>query len=261
MDNATVDAYLERIGTKRPARLDLAALRELQERHILSIPFEMFDFNLKVPIALGEGAAHKFLDRNRGGGCYELNSSFATLLRALGFKVAIFGGRVLHNGRQAVHGALNGHMALCVEIDGTKWLSDVGFRWASRYPLRFDLRGEQDDPHGTYQIVYTHEGDAELVQDGVPRYRLETREREIDDFMPTLWWFIHAPDSPTADSRWASLVLPNGRISLLDRTLSHRENGVKIKEEYLADDDDFLRAMKTYLGIELDRVPELRTTH
>ncbi|HEX6471030.1 MAG TPA: arylamine N-acetyltransferase [Streptosporangiaceae bacterium] len=260
MESATVDAYLQRMGTKRPARLDLAALRELQERHIMSIPFEMFDFNLKKPIALGEGAVRKFLDQHRGGGCYELNSAFATLLRALGFKVAVLGGRVLHNGRQAVHGALNGHMALCVEIDGTKWLSDVGFRWASRHPLRFDVRGEQDDPHGTYQIVHTHEGDAELVQNGVPRYRLEMRARELDDFMPTLWWFIHAPDSPTADSRWASLVLPNGRVSLLDRRLTRWENGAKTREEHLADDEDFLRAMKDCFGIELDRVPELRTT-
>ncbi|MFE7660199.1 arylamine N-acetyltransferase family protein [Streptomyces celluloflavus] len=256
MTSVNVDAYLERIGAERPAKTDLAALAYLQERHLKSVPFETFDFNLDVPIRIGEGAVEKIVDRRRGGGCYELNTSFAALLTALGYRVSLLAGRSLHNGKEPLVGAFFGHMMLRVEIDGEYWLVDVGFRWASWRPLRFAERSPQKDENGEYRIVDTPDGDVEIVHDGVHRVRLETRVREIGDFVPTMWWFCTSADSPvTGGTIWASLVRPEGRASLLDRTLTRYEDGRRIKE--VLDDEAFPAAVKRWFGIELDQLPAL----
>ncbi len=49
-----VDAYLDRIGAKRPATVDGPALTELHERHLAAVPFENLDIHLGVPIELDE---------------------------------------------------------------------------------------------------------------------------------------------------------------------------------------------------------------
>ncbi|MEV4443054.1 arylamine N-acetyltransferase [Streptomyces sp. NPDC049577] len=256
MSNVDVDAYLERIGAKRPERLDLAALAHLQERHIMSVPFETIDFNLGIPIRMGEDVLDKVVRRRRGGGCYELNSAFATLLRELGFSVHMLPGRTLHNGQEALLGWFYGHMVLRVDLADGPYLVDVGFRWASRKPLRMDLREVQQDENGAYRIVDTPEGDVELVHNGVHRIRLETRARDLGDFVPTLWFFSTSPDSPvTGGSVWASLITPTGRVSLLDRTLTRIENGERFKE--VLDDEAFIPAMRRWFGMEIDRLPNL----
>lgn len=256
MSAVDVDAYLERIGAERPEKADLEALAYLQERHLRSVPFETFDFNLGVQVHIGEGAVEKIVNQRRGGGCYELNTSFAALLTALGYKVSLLAGRSLHNGSRPLLGAFFGHMMLRVEIDGEFWLVDVGFRWASWRPLRFAERGPQQDENGEYRIVDTPDGDVEIVHDGVHRVRLETRVRDIDDFLPTMWWFFSSVDSPvTGGTVWASLVRPEGRVSLLNRTLTRYENGERIKE--VLDDEAFPVAVKRWFGIELERLPEL----
>ncbi|MFF4604382.1 arylamine N-acetyltransferase [Streptomyces sp. NPDC001339] len=256
MTAVNVDAYLERIGAERPGKADLEALAYLQERHLRSVPFETFDFNLGVPVRIGEGAVEKIVDRRRGGGCYELNTSFAALLTALGYKVSLLAGRSLHNGQESRLGAFFGHMMLRVEIDGEFWLVDVGFRWASWAPLRFAERGPQEDANGVYRLADTPDGDVEVVHDGVHRVRLETRVRDISDFLPTMWWFCTSADSPvTGGTIWASLVRPEGRASLLDRTLTRYENGERIKE--VLDDEAFPAAVERWFGIVLDQLPEL----
>ncbi|MFC8082900.1 arylamine N-acetyltransferase [Streptomyces sp. NPDC057340] len=249
-------AYLRRIGVAGPVRADLQTLAHLQERHQKSVPFETIDFNLGLPIGMGEEAVEKIVDRRRGGGCYELNTAFAVLLRELGFPVALLPGRTLHNGQREVLGAHSGHMMLRVEADGESWLTDVGFRWASRHPLRLSDRRPQKDENGEYLLTDGDEGDVVIVHNGVPRIRLETREREIEDFVPTLWWFCTSPDSPvSAGSVWASLVTDDGRVSLLDRTLTRVENGQLVRE--VLDDEAFPAACRRWFGIELDRLPHL----
>lgn len=256
MTEADTAAYLERIGAERPARNDLAALAYLQERHQMAVPFETVDFNLGLPIRMGEQVLEKIVDRRRGGGCYELNTAFAVLLKGLGFEVELLPGRTLHNGKEAVLGAFCGHMVLRVRAEGEAWLVDVGFRWASRHPLRLAERGVQPDHNGEYRIADAAGGDIELVHDGVTRLRLETRARDERDFGPTLWWFSTAPESPvTGGSVWASIVTPQGRVSLLDRTLSRIEDGHRVKE--VLDDDAFIPACRRWFGIDLDALPEL----
>src|SRR4051812_10193641 len=90
MTTLDVHAYLERIRYHGPLDPTAETLRRLQVAHLLSVPFENLSIHWGEPIELDDEALfEKIVVRRRGGFCYELNGLFATLLRALGFDVAM----------------------------------------------------------------------------------------------------------------------------------------------------------------------------
>ena len=248
MDDATVAAYLSRIGAARPTRPDAAALRHLQERHLMSIPFENINIMLGEPIQLGDRAVLKITRSRRGGVCHELNgSAFPALLRSLGYRVTLLCGRVFDGDRW---GVVLGHVVLRVDAP-EPWLVDVGFGRGSRYPLRLDVRDPQDDPLGRFQLVEREHGDLDLLRDGVPVYRLETRPRTFDELTPLAWWFQTSPESSMRQAMICSLVTPTGRVTIRGNLLTRTEHGRKTKE--LLDGDASVRAAyQNLFGITLD---------
>ncbi len=192
------------------------------------------------------------MTRRRGGFCYELTGAFGLLLEALGFRVTRAAARV-HMGDRL--GPPFDHLALIVQPagDADPWLADVGFGSHSVYPLRYDDRGEQDDPAGQFALTDA-DGDVDVHKDGRPQYRLETRERALDDFVPTCWWQQTSPLSHFTHGPVCSRLLDGGRISLSGRTLI-RTHGMSRTEEQLPTDDAVLAAYREHFGIVLDRVP------
>jgi N-hydroxyarylamine O-acetyltransferase len=255
-----VDAYLERIGAERPATVDYEALCYLQERHMMAVPFETLDLILKnFPSVRDEPLFDKIVNKRRGGGCGELNTAFALLLRHLGYPVTLLGARILHNGKHAFRGQYHGHLVLRVELD-QPYLVDVGFRWASRKPLKMREPGVQSDPHGDYRLNFTVDGDVEMVHNGVLRWRAEMHPREIDDFDAALWYLWSSPDAPANTQLWASIVTPGGRASMFNRVLTEYENGERKSSRVLEDDAEFLSMFEKLYGIKLDKVPDLPAT-
>ncbi|MEU5080031.1 MULTISPECIES: arylamine N-acetyltransferase family protein [Streptomyces] len=262
LDSATVDAYLERIGAKRPERADAKALAHLHERHVLSVPFENIDFAYgrpSPPIGLGAPALEKIIGRNRGGCCYELNGAFHELLRSLGFDVAPLAARVMED--DGFTPPL-GHMALRVltEDGDGPYLADVGYGNAFRHPLRLAERGEQADPQGTFRLVEADHGDLDLLREGELQYRVEQRPRELADFAAMTWWLRSSEDSPFLARQVCTLPTAEGRVTLAGRTLT-RTTGAEKTKEHLADDTALLAAYRTVFGIELASVPPSADAH
>ena len=80
-----LEKYLERIGLTKNRELSLEFLAVLQEKHLLSIPFEDLDIPDRDTITIDvEKFYEKIVIRKRGGFCYELNGLFSVLLRELG---------------------------------------------------------------------------------------------------------------------------------------------------------------------------------
>ncbi|TLQ42458.1 arylamine N-acetyltransferase family protein [Streptomyces marianii] len=248
-----VDAYLERIGAERPERADSAALRRLQERHVLSVPFENLDyhFDQDTDIVMDERVLDKIVHLRRGGGCYEINPALGLLLEALGYTVSILPAQV-H--RPDGLGSRQGHLVLRVDLpDGSSWLVDAGFRRNSRRPLRIGLAGPQQDPHGSYELHETAEG-LQLDLDGTPLYLVDPRPCRIEDFGPTLWWFRTCPGSPFRQDLFCSLPTIEGRVTLKGNVLTRTERGERTRQ-VLADDAAVLAAYERYFGFRLDRLP------
>ncbi|MFB6807378.1 arylamine N-acetyltransferase [Streptomyces sp. NPDC056387] len=252
LDDAGVAEYLDRIGAKRPERPDLAGLRHLQERHVLSVPFENIDYHLDREIHLGEQAVDKIVRRRRGGGCYEVNSALAVLLEALGHQVEILPGRVY---RPDGLGPAMCHLALRVTLEGQPWLVDAGFGRNSRHPLRFTTADVQRDPHGEYRVEAAAEGGFDVSLNGVPLYRIDDRACRLEDFGPTLWWWRSSPDSPFLQELFCSLALADGRVTLKGGRLVRIEGGERTIEKP-SSDQDLLDAYRTHFGMVLDELPD-----
>ncbi|MDI3423943.1 arylamine N-acetyltransferase family protein [Streptomyces luteolus] len=257
LNDATVDLYLKRIGAEHPETADLDALRELQERHILSVPFENLDYHDGTPIQLDESVVDKIVHRGRGGGCYELNPAFGFLLQVLGYQVEILPART-YSGEKL--GPPMVHLALRVTLDGESLLVDVGFGKCPRGPLVFGTSGEQSDAHGAYELVPVGNGEVDVLLKGKPQYRIDDRPAELDAFLPTLWWYRTAPDSPFLQYVFASQVTASGRVSIRENTLTVTENGQRRTEE-LTTDDAVVAAYRTHLGIDVERAPKTTASY
>lgn len=252
MDDRLVDAYLARIEATRPKRADAEALRYLQERHVLSVPFETIAFYTGEPVPYLTDAVRKVVEQRRGGSCFELNSAFGMLLRVLGYELDILQGMIY---RGEVVDPRPGHMALRVRTPGdVSWLVDVGQGRHSRHPLRIDVHEPQEDPHGTYLLAETPEGDIDVFLDGSPLYRMETRTRSEEYGEATVWWYRTSPKSPFAQRPICVLPDLNGRCSLIGNTLVSETNGQRTVRK-LGTDTELLIAYKEHFGIVLDQVP------
>ncbi|MGF1239025.1 arylamine N-acetyltransferase family protein [Streptomyces sp. 2-6] len=270
MESAEVDAYLRRIGAEWPSSATGAALRELQVRHLRAVPFENLSIHLGEEIVLAEEPlVEKVVGARRGGFCYELNGAFGALLTALGFEVTVLAARV--HGEAGRLGIPYDHMALRVRTaDGGDWLADVGFGAHSHFPLAFGERGEQADPAGTFAVVEVQGvgradaspvDDLDVLRDGTPQYRLETRPRVLEDFVAGAWWHRTSPDSHFTRSLVCSrLTEDGGRITLSGRTLTTTGADEARDVRELGSDDEVLSVYRERFGIRLDRVPAVRNT-
>ncbi|MBM7439207.1 arylamine N-acetyltransferase [Streptomyces sp. HB132] len=255
---AWVDAYLERIGASRPARPDVAALRELQLRHLVTVPFENLSIHLAQDIVLEEDRlVEKIVTDRRGGFCYELNGAFAALLGGLGFRVTLLQARVF--GDDGRLGIPYDHVALRVETDdGTgPWLADVGFGDHALRPLELEARAEQDDPCGSFRFKEAPQGDLDLLRDGSQQFRLDPRPRELADFRAGSWYHRTSPDSHFTRSLVCSRRTGEGRVTLRGRTLITTVRGERHETE-LRDDIEVLAAYRDHFGLVLTAPPEVR---
>ncbi|WP_371623375.1 arylamine N-acetyltransferase [Streptomyces sp. NBC_01116] len=252
--DAVVDAYLVRIGADRPVRADVEALRDLQHRHLLAVPFENLSVHLGEDIVLEERALMAKVTGGRGGFCYELNGAFGALLRALGFRVTLLQARVFGDGGRL--GIPYDHMALRVETeDGTgPWLADVGFGDNALWPLALDDRADQEDPRGVFRLRQAPQGDLDLLCGGSRQFRLDLRPRTLPEFRGGAWYHRTSPDSHFTRSLVCSRYTETGRVTLSGRTLVTTVGGDQHHTE-LATDEEVLAAYRDHFGVRLSRVP------
>ena len=120
-----LDAYFERIGFGGDARPRLDTLFALHLAHSTSIPFENLDIQMGLPIHLDlPSLQRKMVLGPRGGYCFEQNTLFLEVLKAVGFEVQACEARVRLGAPELLPRT---HMLLVVRLDGVAWLCDVGF--------------------------------------------------------------------------------------------------------------------------------------
>ncbi|MEU0671582.1 arylamine N-acetyltransferase [Streptomyces sp. NPDC006172] len=272
LDSALLDAYLRRLGVAYPAWPTADVLRELHVRHLQTVPFENLSVHLGEEIVLEERRlVEKVVEGGRGGFCYELNGAFGALLAGLGFDVTLLAGRVY--GEEGRPGIPYDHLALRVRtVDAGEWLADVGFGAHSHGPLRWEHRGEQEDPGGVFRIVEARAdaagvkgeagrsaGDLDVVRDGSRQYRLEVRPRALGDFAAGAWWHRTSPESHFTRSLVCSRVTEDGgRITLSGRRLKTTTADGVSEERELERDEEVLAVYRERFGIRLERVPAVR---
>lgn len=233
-----IDAYLARIGYDGPRTPSAETLRALQERHLLTVPFENLDIHWKRPIVVDtERFLDKIVNQRRGGFCYELNGAFAWLLRELGFDVAYLSGRV-----PTANGGLGppfDHMALLVTIDGVRWLADVGFGDFSLHPLNLD------GDNGEFELIPGEEW--EVRRNGQTEYRFTLDPHELHEYAPMCDYQQYDPRSSFTKKRVCTIATPEGRITLADARLIVTRNGERTEKPVAA--EEWANVLRETFGI------------
>lgn len=219
MDRARAERYAERIGIAVPEMPTAKALAELQEAHLLAVPFENLDIHAGRRIELTEDALFdKIVTRRRGGFCYELNGLFLEFLRALRFSAHRVSARVY--GSEGLSPEYD-HMALLVDCEG-RWLVDVGFGDAFVRPLAIDASDFVRQRTTDHRISFTHEGlvyASREETEWVDQYRFTLEPRAWSEFEERCVFHQTSPDSHFTQKRVVTRLTTSGRVTLRDDRL------------------------------------------
>lgn len=249
-----VDRYLHRIASGPVSGADLTTLRHLQRVHLHAVPFENLDIRCGRALALGEAALFdKIVARRRGGICYEQNTLFAALLRALGFRVSLLAAEV--GTAETTFGPSFDHMALLVVIDERRFLVDVGFGDSFLEPLDLDQRGEQPQDTAAYEICpdgpwYVVMQRPHVEGSASASFRFQTQPREVVDFEPMCLHHQTSPESHFTRKDICSLATRAGRITISGDQLIETRAGSKVVSE-LRDPAQRALALRTHFGVVL----------
>ncbi len=120
-----LSSYLDRIDYSGVLEPTYEVLESLHLAHATHIPFENLDVLLKRPIRLDiENLQNKMVKNHRGGYCFEHNLLFSAVLKEIGFSVTQLAARVRYRAKGLPPRT---HMLLLVDINGSRFIADVGF--------------------------------------------------------------------------------------------------------------------------------------
>ena len=147
-----VRAYLDRIEYTDSLAPRVETLRNLHRAHMFTSPSRISTSRLETRLSVMRvRSSDKIVERGRGGFCYELNSAFAALLRALGFRVTLLSARVSRP--DGTWSPEFDHLALRVDL-AEPWLADVGFGDSFPEPLQLETAAEQPQDGRRFRLSH-----------------------------------------------------------------------------------------------------------
>ena len=231
---AQVCDYLAHLHIQAPPAVTEDFLCALTRAHLEVVPFENLEVNYehKEPSLATSRLYEKVVLEKRGGYCFELNKLFYLLLKGIGFQCYPVPARVVH-GRSELRPY--SHRATVVEVNGRKWLCDVGFGGAGpKGAIRLDTQDIQTVFGDDFYVAPdkdTYIGEAIIyrVDDGVPDKVLTIRDMPWmeADFETLNSYYATYPRSPFLVKRILYRCKPDGWISLTQNTVTRMTNGVR----------------------------------
>lgn len=225
-----VDRYLSRIGYEGPSGgPSLELLRSVHTCHLLSVPFEDLTVHSGGQVKLDLPVLYdKVVNQRRGGFCFENNSLFYWLLTQLGFQVTVLSGQV-KNSITSCYGPPFDHLIIMVNLEGKRWLCDVGFGAAGfSAPLSLDTCGPQEQGHRVYRLrriddVHFLEWQKEENRgedgDWTEIYKFTLEPRRLEDFAEMCQYHQSSPSSIFFCKSLCTVLRPGGRVSYIGRRL------------------------------------------
>ncbi|MFI6684236.1 arylamine N-acetyltransferase [Streptomyces sp. NPDC050485] len=233
-DALDLDAYLAHLGYQGDRSPSLATLRALHRAHVLSVRWENLESVLRKhrPLDLASVQA-KLIGNPRGGTCFEHVTLYAAALERLGFRFFAVQGRV-QMGSTSVRPAT--HAMVVVELEGKRWLSDIGFGASPLEPIEladatdvtdgvwaYRLRREEITPGADgwalYQPAGKGEGRIDNTGDGwMIRHTFTLNPQYPADFRVSNHFGASSPQSPFSDRVFVQRLHPD-RLHLLDNRL------------------------------------------
>ncbi|WNV85435.1 arylamine N-acetyltransferase [Umezawaea sp. Da 62-37] len=250
-----LDAYLTRVGHHGDVAPDLATLRALHVAHVDAIPFDNLDPLLgrtEVPLDL-DSVQEKILRQGRGGWCLEQVVLTAAVLDRIGFTFTAFAGRTRSRTGKKFGPAL--HVALCVELDGERWIHDVSFgAYGLHEPMRLE-DGSRLDGDWSFDLVREPTGEQVMrflrPEGPMEVYGFTTDVRYPSDFELLNHFCLTHPRSPFNRRMVLQRTRPEVRHLLVGNVLTEIRPGEPETSREL-DEAEALSAPEEVFGITLE---------
>lgn len=254
-----IRSYLARIGFNGSPDTTADSLRQLAVSHQRSVPFENFDNHLLRPVSLEiDDVYEKVVRRRRGGGCYELNGLFGTLLRNIGFRVDFLSGYVFG---QDYQGRAFDHLTLRVYLEHESVLTDVGFGDGFFYPVVLSDGASSSYCDREYRLEQ-NENDWILLSLNRGKLdkglRFSLQPREMNDFARMNKFHSRNPMSLRSLRTIATRATESGRIALVANTFVERTPDGRSKQEL--DPAACLATLRDDFGIEIPYFPKAKSS-
>ncbi len=261
--DARVDlaAYAARVGAAGPLEASLETLRALHRLHPVAIPFENLTTLLgESPLLDVPSLERKLVLSGRGGYCFEHNRLFGAVLESLGFAVTGLAARVLWE-REPGAVIPRTHMLLAVDVDGERYIADVGFGGLTlTAPLRLVPDREQPTPHETFRLR-RHDGgfvlEARLRDEWRALYWFDETIHLPIDFEVLNHFVATHPGSPFRSMLYCARVLPDRRLALRNGRFTVRRLGGAAETHELRGVAALRRVLGNDFGIALPDEPML----
>ncbi|KAK1806532.1 hypothetical protein P4O66_005045 [Electrophorus voltai] len=260
--------YLNRIGCSGPCPPTIETLRTIHLNHLLTVPFEDLTIHMGERVSLELPSLYeKIVLKNRGGFCYENNGLFSWLLIQLGFDVDILAAQV-KNRLTSAYGPPFDHLIIMVTLDGHRWLCDVGFGCGFQLPLSLEIESQQCQSQGVYRVrtqgklIYMEmQSESDIIKDPKENsawkelYKFTLEPCQRDDFKAMCDYHQSSVNSIFFCKSLCSLLLPNGRITLIGRKLILTSlpsaEGQPVKTKTDLSDEEITELLKETFGIVL----------
>jgi N-hydroxyarylamine O-acetyltransferase len=256
-----VEEYFKRIGYSGQPSPNIETLRQIHRGHAQSIPFENLNPFLRIPVVLDIDSLYQKLVLNgRGGYCFEHNLLLMHVLKSIGFDVRGLGARVLWNVPDGTVTA-RGHMLLLVELEGIKYVADVGFGGLTlTAPLELRPDVEQVTPHEPFKLIQTKDEYTlyALVQGAWKRiYSFGLQENFLPDYELTSWYLSNHPTSHFVTGLIAALPFAEGRHTLRNSDFAtHYLDGSHDRKRFTSP-LELRSVLKNTFGINIPEIPSL----
>lgn len=213
-----LDAYLAHLGYEGDRAPTFETLRALQRAHVLTVRWDTIDSFLYRNVRLDLPALQdKLLRRGRGGYCFEHTMLFAAALEKLGFRFSAVSARV-QLGADSTTPRPATHAMLLVDLDGTRWLIDVGFGASPLEPIELVDGGHSEDGPWPYLLRWQD------ITHGSPGWAVHQRGDGAEG--PPGWQvrqvFAETPQYPIDYTVANHFVATNDRSPFVTRPLVQR---------------------------------------
>jgi N-hydroxyarylamine O-acetyltransferase len=226
-------------------------LHNLHRAHLLAIPFENIDVQIRHrrPFTM-EAAYEKIVKERRGGWCYEMNGLFALILRELGFRFDLVAGAV---GRDKYGDAsLMNHLAILVHLERT-YLADVGFA-GTLTPLPL-CAGQHND--GRMNFALSQHGDWWRFHspDGIS-FDFTTAPRQFKDFEHKARLLATTAESFFVQNLIVAQLTEEGQRTLTNARFK-AQSATEILEETAPTADELGRILDEEFGLQIEPIAPL----